>query len=619
MSTEDRLWAVLLAALVSAAFAMLWLTHAKAAPPPCTPYLLCPAPGGTGGTGGRAGASGAAGAAGRGGAGAGGRGGGGGGGGGGLVVSAALELDTRLVLSGSTLSAQVTYTNTSSGSITVREIRIAARGPGATHEGGPYTDLAPVFTNLPIAAGESVTLGAARRFAASDPSGKWEAYATHQDSSGSWHDEPSEHFFVAPSSGPTPPPGGGMSVGTQAWFIAAWAGTSYFKSDVHWASAYESGDDIWNPQLLEDLQGYSVWRHMDMNAVNWSKISSWSQRKLPTDPGNAEIYIDASSPANTTGLAVEWQIDLCNRANIDCWFTVPYLADDNYISQQAQLIAAHLSPALKIYVELSNEVWNGQFAQCQQAIDAGKAGGLPGSNDYYVGIAHEMYRALQMFSLYEGVFGASAMGTRVIRVFSESGNLDLTTQALKNVYESAHWNPAGQKIDMIALAPYIGSGTPGASETLSRWKSEVDSKTNGDPIEYVHAHHVVPYAVPLFGCYEGGMHHTSSADAWARNPDAYDGYVYMLDQFSTKMNAPCTLYTLHGTWKTDGSGAWGLFDHVGQDIAQAPKARGTRDWIAGTAMRVSKTLVIVRIVLLVLGILLLVVLLARWATRHRQS
>jgi hypothetical protein len=450
-----------------------------------------------------------------------------------------------------------------------------------------------------------VTLDAHRAFSAQDPAGEWEAYATHQDAGGGWHDAPSERFAVVASAGPTPPPTGAMSVGTQEWFIAPWAGTTIYKSGVDWATAYASGADIWSPQFIADLAGFVVFRHMDTNATNWSKITRWSQRKLPTDPRNQEVYIDGGSPSDTTGMAVEWQIDLCNRANVDCWFTHPYLADDDYVRQQATLIKAKLSPALKVYVELSNEVWNGSFSAYQQAINAGKAGGLPGGNEWYQGIAHEMYRALQLYEIYEGVFGGSAMGSRVIRVFSESGNLDLTTQALRNVYGSAQWNPQGQHIDALMLAPYIGNGVDGAQETLSRWKSEVDSKVNGEPIatalSQASSHHI-----PLLGCYEAGMHHLTHADAWARNPQAYDGYVYMLDKFATKMNAPCALYTLHGTWEPKG--AWGLYNNVGQAAADAPKARATREWIAGTASR--GLAVHVRWIVLAVLVVLLIVLTA---------
>jgi hypothetical protein len=366
-------------------------------------------------------------------------------------------------------------------------------------------------------------------------------------------------------------------VGTQEWFIASWAGTPIFKTDVKWATAYVAGDDVWNPQFLAELAGYSTFRHMDTNAVNWSKITSWSQRKAVTDPSNASIYIDGSSPATTTGMAVEWQVDLCNRANVDCWFTHPYLVNDDYIRQEAMLIKQKIKPGLKVYIELSNEVWNGSFSAFNQSIQAGQALGLPGGNQWYQGIAHEMYRALQMYQIYQDVFGASAMGTQVIRVFSESGNLDLTTQALTSVYKTTKWNPTSQKIDMMALAPYIGNGTDGADPSvLTKWKAEVDQKVAGEPIKTAQGQNKSA-GIPLLGCYEGGMHHLQNANVFAANPQAYDAYTYMLDKFAPQMNGPCNLYTLHGTWGPGG--AWGMYNNIGQPLSNAPKARAVKDWI----------------------------------------
>lgn len=169
------------------------------------------------------------------------------------------------------------------------------------------------------------------------------------------------------------------------------------------------------------------------------------------------------------------------------------------------------------------------------------------------------------------------MGTQVIRVFSESGNLDLTTQALTNVYKSTKWNPTSQKIDLMALAPYIGNGTDGADpNVLAKWKTEVDQKVAGEPIATAKGQ-TKNNGIPMIGCYEGGMHHLQNAHVFAANPQSYDAYIYMLDKFSAQMNGPCSLYTLHGTWATGG--AWGMYNNIGQSLSNAHKARAAHDWI----------------------------------------
>jgi hypothetical protein len=349
-----------------------------------------------------------------------------------------------------------------------------------------------------------------------------------------------------------------------------------FKTQVNWQTAYSSGADIWNPQFLSELQGYAAFRFMDWNATNFSKISSWSQRRAVTDPGNAITYADAQSPPSNVGLAIEWQIDLCNRANLDCWFTTPFLADDDYHTKQAQLIQLKLKPTLRVYVELSNEVWNGSFSAFNQSIQKGS--GYPGSNQWYKATAYTVHRSLQIFKIYENVFGAQVMGKRIIRVVSESGNLDLMAQALTSVYRSDAYNPQrAVKIDMLAIAPYINNGTSGSSETLAHFKQGVDSQVNQEPFPQLQSQRAANN-IPLLGCYESGSHHLSSADVWAKNPASYDGLKYMLDRFSAQPGMVlCNYYTLHGKW--GASGAWGAYDRVGQSLSEAHKARAIRDWI----------------------------------------
>ena len=83
-------------------------------------------------------------------------------------------------------------------------------------------------------------------------------------------------------------------------------------------------------------------------------------------------YFDASSVAQSytsgyggtvsiqiiPGVSLEYQIALVNTLNVNAWFNIPHLADDDYIQNMALLIRDTLNPSLKAYIEYSNEIWN---------------------------------------------------------------------------------------------------------------------------------------------------------------------------------------------------------------------------------------------------------------------
>lgn len=64
-------------------------------------------------------------------------------------------------------------------------------------------------------------------------------------------------------------------------------------------------------------------------------------------------------------------IQLCNLLGAAPWFSLPYAATDDYILQFAQLVKATLRADVPIYLEYSNEVWNGLFPQGTYAQEQG--------------------------------------------------------------------------------------------------------------------------------------------------------------------------------------------------------------------------------------------------------
>src|SRR2546428_6855205 len=69
----------------------------------------------------------------------------------------------------------------STAPIVVQTIGIAARPPGGTDAGGPYTNLAPSLPAQTIQPGATVTLAASRAFTSADPIGPWYSYTTRQN------------------------------------------------------------------------------------------------------------------------------------------------------------------------------------------------------------------------------------------------------------------------------------------------------------------------------------------------------------------------------------------------------------------------------------------------------
>ncbi|WP_308636415.1 CBM96 family carbohydrate-binding protein [Paenibacillus silvisoli] len=414
------------------------------------------------------------------------------------------------------------------------------------------------------ASSSSVTFGLSTNL------GSWEVYQSRESGT-------KPELVITAGGGtspPTNPPSGTMKIGTNFWFMGTWSGETPFKSTVNWATAYANGDDVWNPTFTAELAPYTTLRFMDWGGTNNSKVQTWSQRRLPTDPVNSDIgYIGPSDPLRA-GLAYEWMIDLCNRTNKDMWVTLPHMADNNYANQLATLIKSKLNSNLKVYVEYSNETWNGGFSQFQYTIDQGTALNLPGSNQWYKGGAFSLYRSVQIWNQFATVYG-SEMAARVARVASFSGNYDIFDQGYANVVNSTTWNPTNQKADMIAIAPYVGSGLDGASASIqSQFHADIDATFNDRVLTAVAI--AQKYNVKL-GCYEGGQHLLTNADQWSGNQNIYTEYTYMLNKFAPYF-VLYNHYAHAGSWSSGG--AWGAKAFTGQSNAAAPKYRAIVDWVA---------------------------------------
>ena len=73
--------------------------------------------------------------------------------------------------------------------------------------------------------------------------------------------------------------------------------------------------------------------------------------------------MDQAHWGNRNGVPYEMQIALSNELQQDLWLNIPHAATDDFITQLAQLVNEQLDPDLRVWIEYTNEAWNGSFAQ----------------------------------------------------------------------------------------------------------------------------------------------------------------------------------------------------------------------------------------------------------------
>jgi len=226
-----------------------------------------------------------------------------------FAISVPLSLDKPTVQAGQNLTGTVTYANCSSAAVSILEMRIAGRRPGATHSSGPFDDLTPFQGATSIAVGDSLTLTSSRTFTASDLTGSWVSYATYKDAAGVWHDGPEATFTVDPApgngAGGTPYPSGvafrginraGMEYGDD-W--NGWTGQTYYQLPSH-------------SQIASEL---AYFKAKGMNVIRLP--IAWERVQHQLYGGLTQVYVDTMmdyiNSATNAGFAVILDLHSYNR------------------------------------------------------------------------------------------------------------------------------------------------------------------------------------------------------------------------------------------------------------------------------------------------------------------
>ena len=209
--------------------------------------------------------------------------------------------------------------------------------------------------------------------------------------------------------------------------------------------------NVFEPKFLGLLQNFHVLRAMQWLEIDdaGGLLTNWADRPTPND----------ASWGGPNGVPIETVLQLCNTVGADCWLNVPHKATNDYITQMAVLAHANLATSQKIYIEFSNEVWNGGYAQTAYAAAQGQAlwpsaGANPGAyNRSWYGM-----RTAQMCDIWKSVWGADS--ARVVCVLgAQAGNTGTATQALDCPLWTGNGNApcSNHNINAVAVAPYFGN------------------------------------------------------------------------------------------------------------------------------------------------------------------
>jgi hypothetical protein len=182
--------------------------------------------------------------------------------------------------------------------------------------------------------------------------------------------------------------------------------------------------NVFRPGFLTLLQNFRALRFLQWLNIDESgggQLSSWASRPQLTDAGWGSSH----------GVPLEVAIQLCNATGADCWLNVPHEANNDYITQMATLVHGALATSQKVYIEFSNEVWNGAYPQYAYAERQGRAmwpnAGAPAFayNRSWYGM-----RVAQMCDIWKSVWGSDYSRVHCT-LNAQSANTDTATMSLQ--------------------------------------------------------------------------------------------------------------------------------------------------------------------------------------------
>ncbi len=237
--------------------------------------------------------------------------------------------------------------------------------------------------------------------------------------------------------------------------------------NIHvWMPGYDEHrgpGQLFHPDFLSLIRRNKVLRFMD-----WMQTNNSTQQDFAHRP-----HLDDVRWTEGGGVPLEMMVELSNRTDADPWFNMPHRATDDYITQFAQSVKRLLQRNRRVYVEYSNEVWNGQFGQGAYVESMGTAeyGNIGSGFDRRLNWHGE--RTAQMCDLWKAAWGADA--ARVTCVLgAQAANAYTQEQSADCPLWSTGAPCSAHGITAIAIAPYFGGymDGPSTAATIETWSPD---------------------------------------------------------------------------------------------------------------------------------------------------
>lgn len=327
--------------------------------------------------------------------------------------------------------------------------------------------------------------------------------------------------------------------------------------------------EMFAPKFLSTMQNFHAIRFMDWSQTNLAggMDGTWANRPHITDAGWG----------GPDGVPLEVDITLANAVGADPWLNVPVDADDDYITQMATLVHNTINADSKVYVELSNEVWNTGFPQFKYAAQQGQAlWPSAGASGYDYNRNWFGMRTAQVCDIWKSVWGSDS--SRVVCALgAQAANTYTATESLK----CPLWTGAGHapcsahNINAVAIAPYffnfqapltwLSASDRGLSDIFQQLNgggllSATADGANGDMAmvsgwESAYKAALAPYHLP-FIAYEGGQ----SLVAVVSPNNTQVEQVFAAANRDSRMGAAYT--SALGQWKANGGELYVLYNDI---------------------------------------------------------